>query len=146
MFHENKARHIFRKTNIFYSLICTRCTSEDKKCSFFGKFDVLCFLETPVLRFALLPYYQRLDKWFLWAQNHNSIKNQGLNLNNLFFLRQKLFRKKNSNAKNQSRRNIFYFHAWCSKMAKHTLKILRCEYRQFFRVCFAIFQHFACKE
>ena len=23
------------------------------------KFDVLCFLETPVLRFALLPYYRR---------------------------------------------------------------------------------------
>ena len=30
-----------------------------KKCSFFGKFDVLCFLKTPVLRFALLRYYQR---------------------------------------------------------------------------------------
>ena len=30
-----------------------------KKCSFFGKCDVLCFLETPVLRFALLPYYRR---------------------------------------------------------------------------------------
>ena len=28
-----------------------------KKCSFFGKFDVLSFLETLVLRFALLPYY-----------------------------------------------------------------------------------------
>ena len=26
---------------------------------FFGKFSVLCFLETPVLRFALLPYYRR---------------------------------------------------------------------------------------
>ena len=26
---------------------------------FFGKFDVLCFLETPVLRFILLPYYRR---------------------------------------------------------------------------------------
>ena len=31
--------------------------SEGKKCSFFGKFDVLCFLETPLLRFALLPCY-----------------------------------------------------------------------------------------
>ena len=31
----------------------------EKKCSFFGKFGVLCFLETPVLRFALLPYYWR---------------------------------------------------------------------------------------
>ena len=28
-----------------------------KKCSFFGKFGVLCFLVIPVLRFALLPYY-----------------------------------------------------------------------------------------
>ena len=26
---------------------------------FFGKFDMLCFLETPVLRFILLPYYRR---------------------------------------------------------------------------------------
>ena len=26
---------------------------------FFWKFGVLCFLETPVLRFALLPYYRR---------------------------------------------------------------------------------------
>ena len=31
------------------------CVSGGKKCSFFGKFDSLCFLETPVLRFALLP-------------------------------------------------------------------------------------------
>ena len=26
---------------------------------FFEKFDVLCFLETPVLRFAFLSYYRR---------------------------------------------------------------------------------------
>ena len=46
-----------------------------KKCSFFGKFDVLSFLETPVLRFALLPYYWRIEElvkeyrpqyWTLW--------------------------------------------------------------------------------
>ena len=31
---------------------------------FFGKFGVLCFFfETPVLRSALLPYYQRLKKF-----------------------------------------------------------------------------------
>ena len=30
-----------------------------KKCSFFGEFGVLCFFETPILRFALLPYYRR---------------------------------------------------------------------------------------
>ena len=35
------------------------CVSGGKKCSFFEKFGVLCFLETPVLRFALLPYNQR---------------------------------------------------------------------------------------
>ena len=32
------------------------CVSGGKKCLFFGNFGVLCFLETPVLRFALLPY------------------------------------------------------------------------------------------
>ena len=37
------------------------CVSGGKKCSFFGKFGVLCFLETPVFRFALLPYYRRSD-------------------------------------------------------------------------------------
>ena len=35
------------------------CVSGGKKYSFFGKFGVLCFLETPVLRFALLPYYRQ---------------------------------------------------------------------------------------
>ena len=35
------------------------CVSGGKKCSFSGKLDVLCFLGTPVLRFALLPYYRR---------------------------------------------------------------------------------------
>ena len=50
--HKNKARQIFRKTNISYPLICTR--------TFFGKFGVLCFLVTPVLRFTLLPYCRRI--------------------------------------------------------------------------------------
>ena len=31
------------------------CMSRGKKCQFFGKFGLLCFLGTPVLRF--LPYY-----------------------------------------------------------------------------------------
>ena len=62
MFQEKKVRQIFQKTNIFYPLIRTRyvCVSGGKKCSFFGKFGVLCFLETPVLRFALLPYYRQI--------------------------------------------------------------------------------------
>ena len=35
------------------------CVSRGKKCSFYKKSGVLYFLETPVLRFALLPYYRR---------------------------------------------------------------------------------------
>ena len=35
------------------------CVTGGKKCSFIKKFDVLCFLKTSVLRFVLLPYYQR---------------------------------------------------------------------------------------
>ena len=35
--------------------------SEVKKCLFFRIFGVPCFLETPVLRFALLPYCQQID-------------------------------------------------------------------------------------
>ena len=49
----------FPNTNISYHLHTYVCVSGGKKCSFFGNFGVLCFLETPVLRFALLPYYQR---------------------------------------------------------------------------------------
>ena len=30
-------------------------------------------------------------------------------------------------------------------MAKHTLKILRCEHRKIFKVCLTIFQHYAIK-
>ena len=56
VFQENKARQVFRKTNI-YPQIRTRTGVE--KCLFLGKFGELCFLETPVLRFALLPYYRR---------------------------------------------------------------------------------------
>ena len=37
------------------------CVSGGKKCSLFGKFGVLYFLEAPVLRFASLPYYQQLQ-------------------------------------------------------------------------------------
>ena len=33
--------------------------SGGKTCLFFGKFGFICFLEAPVLRFALWPYYQR---------------------------------------------------------------------------------------
>ena len=55
VFQENKARQLFRKTNISYVYV-----SGGKKRSFFAKFGVLCFLETHVLRFAFLPYHQRI--------------------------------------------------------------------------------------
>ena len=35
------------------------CVLGGKKCSFFGKFPVLCFLVTPVLRFVLLTYFRQ---------------------------------------------------------------------------------------
>ena len=38
------------------------CISGEKKCSFFEKLGVLCFLVTPILRFALLPCYQQIFK------------------------------------------------------------------------------------
>ena len=39
------------------------CVSGGNICSFFGKFGVLSFLGTPVLRFALLPYYRRFKQF-----------------------------------------------------------------------------------
>ena len=51
VFQENKVSQIFWNRNISYLVI-----SGGNKCSFFGKFDMLCFLETLVSRFALLPY------------------------------------------------------------------------------------------
>ena len=36
------------------------CLSGDKKCSFFRKCSVPCFLVTTVLRFVLLPYYRQI--------------------------------------------------------------------------------------
>ena len=48
------------------------CVSGGKKCSFFGKFSMLCFLETPVLRFALLPYYRRKVLLFIITASSKS--------------------------------------------------------------------------
>ena len=45
--------------NGYYKKTTCVCVAGGKKCLFFGKFDVLCFLKTPVLRFALLPHYRR---------------------------------------------------------------------------------------
>ena len=43
------------------------CVSSGKKCSFLGTFGVLCLLETPVLRFALLSHY--LNDLCIWQCN-----------------------------------------------------------------------------
>ena len=62
MLQENKARQLFRKRTFltpWYVRVCV-CVSWGKKCSFFGKFGVHCFLVTLNLRFALLPYCRRL--------------------------------------------------------------------------------------
>ena len=58
VFQENKARqseHFLPPDRHTYVYV-----SGGKKCSFFGKFGVLCFRETLVLRFALLRYYRRI--------------------------------------------------------------------------------------
>ena len=41
------------------------CVLGGKKCWFFGKFDVLCFLVTPVLRYSLLPDCGRIDHTYI---------------------------------------------------------------------------------
>ena len=61
VFQENKERQIFQKTNISYLLIRTQ---GGKKCFFFGKPGVLCFLKTPFLKFALLSYYRRYVNYY----------------------------------------------------------------------------------
>ena len=48
--------------------------SGGKKCSFFGKFGLLCFLVTPILRFTCLPYYRRNPLVQTWSQSANSLK------------------------------------------------------------------------
>ena len=53
-----QARQIFRKNKHFVPPDTHKyvSVSGSKKCSFFGKFGVLCFLVTSVLRLAYLPY------------------------------------------------------------------------------------------
>ena len=80
-FKKTKYAKFSEKTNISYPLRWTRirtyvCVSGGKKFCFFGKFGVLCFLETPVLRFALFlitededitmktTKFQHYCKWF----------------------------------------------------------------------------------
>ena len=59
VFHENKARQIFRKTNISYPLIRIRTCSYQgvRNVRFSENLACFVFFETPVLRFALSLYY-----------------------------------------------------------------------------------------
>ena len=69
MFQKNKARQITRITNFLPPNMHTYvCVSGSNKCSFFGKFGMLCFLETLVLRCVLLPYYRRTRLFQLGMQ------------------------------------------------------------------------------
>ena len=53
-----KTKHAkFSKKRTFFTPSYAHLCILGGKCSFFGKFGVLCFLETPVLRFALFSYY-----------------------------------------------------------------------------------------
>ena len=55
----NKTKHVkFYEKRTFFTT-----------CSFFGKFDMLCFLETPASRFALLPYNRRYVVWVVKFMN-----------------------------------------------------------------------------
>ena len=51
-----KAKHAKISEKMFVLFVCLFF----EKCLFFGNFDILCFLETPVLRFALFPYYRQI--------------------------------------------------------------------------------------
>ena len=58
---ETKARQNFRNKHFLPPETHTYvCISGAKKCLFLASFGVLWFLETPVLRFALLPYSRLL--------------------------------------------------------------------------------------
>ena len=47
------------------------CVSGGKKCSLFGKIGVLCFLETPVLRFTLLAITDDISDKKMQTNNFN---------------------------------------------------------------------------
>ena len=57
MFQENK--------------LCVRVMGE--KYSFLGKFDMFCFLERPVFRFTLFPYYQQNNIEKMLVSKHQEI-------------------------------------------------------------------------
>ena len=75
-FKKTKHAKFSEKTKISYPLIRTPTCAYQRvrNVCFFGKFGVICFIETPVLRFALLPYYRRIYT-FSMAENWHKILN-----------------------------------------------------------------------
>ena len=74
------AKFYEKQTSLIPDAHTYMCLSGGKKCSFFGKVGVLCFLETPVLRFTLLAYYWRYIIIFIcviWYHLYNfkNVKN-----------------------------------------------------------------------
>ena len=64
---ENKARQIFRKTNISFPLIRIRvCVLGGEKCLFFGKFGAFCF-RLGIRPIALLPTLYAPSAFTAWA-------------------------------------------------------------------------------
>ena len=58
------------------------CVLGSKKCSFFGKFSLPCFLVTSILRFALLPYYRRIALFEQTLLAMHVVKQNLLNVSN----------------------------------------------------------------
>ena len=65
----------FQEIIISITLLCA-CQGGNK-CSLLRKFDVLCFLETPVLRFGLLPYYRQYKGIILRVDEKMILKDTG---------------------------------------------------------------------
>ena len=89
VFQENKTYAKFSEKQTFLTA-CFR-KAGGKKCSFFGEFGML-FLETSLLRFALLPYYRRFGLlWYFITK----CKRYRYNMRQLFYhkIRQKFITK-----------------------------------------------------
>ena len=84
------------------------CVSRGKNCSLFGKFDVLCFLETPVFRFAILPYYwlfkpKQKTKQKVWGHSVIVIKDCLI----IFIFIGNLFKVDHYNVWNITKKNVY---------------------------------------
>ena len=76
--NENYMQDIIGLSYLPTDTSCTCAYQGVRNVHFYGKFGVLCFYETPILRFALLPYYRRIDMHevfssSIWIMNKNWI-------------------------------------------------------------------------